>query len=121
MKSTEFIIEGDDKNINDVQVNHPEVYQFIVGVVGSMALNKQSMVSTYDTPGQHHVIIRIQPAAGLRNTAAGLAAEGHKTWSMDDMIQGATDGFKYRITDDHQRNPGNITERWQFILPTDAE
>ena len=93
MKSSEFIVEGDDKNINDVQVNHPEIYEFMVGVVGSMALNKQSYVSTYDTPGKHHVIIRIQPSAGLENTSRGLSAAGHMHQSMFDMIQGAGDGF----------------------------
>ena len=119
MKSKEFITEGDDRNINDVQKNHPEVYEFLVGVIGSMALAKQSTVSTFNVSNEHHVIIRIQPSAGLENTKRALSAEGHRYEYMEDMIQGKGDGFRYKVSNDSSRSSsrGNITEKWQFILP----
>lgn len=116
MKSNEFIIEGDDKNINDVQVNHPEVYAFLVKITGSMALNKQSTVEAVDSASSHIVIIKIKPSAGMGNTKLGLEDAGIPFESFaSGGIAGETSEFKFQVDDDNVR--GNRTETWRFFLP----
>ena len=121
MKSKEFINEGDDKNIDDVQANHPQVYRFMVERVGYMALNKQSSVEAYNTAGNHMVVVKIQPSAGLGNLAAGLDADGvdFKTMKIpgagNKMLQGSKGAMQWTVTCDNVR--GNKTETWRFSLP----
>ena len=116
MKSKEFIIEGDDKNINDVQVNHPEIYKFLVNQVGSMALEKQATVEAVDSASSHIVVIKIKPGAGMRNVTVGLENAGIPFESFaSGGIAGETTEFKFQVADDNVR--GNRTETWRFFLP----
>lgn len=124
MKSKEFLNESDDKNIDDVQANHPEIYRFMIERVGYMALGKQSTVEAYNTTNSHMVVIKIKPSAGLGNTKAGLAAKGIEYESTkspfasdnrSEILTGTIGEMHWTVSDDNMR--GNITETWRFSLP----
>ena len=69
----EDIKEGDDKNMDDVKENHPEVYNFLKKLLGYMALDKNSTVSTHTSKsGVHEVRITIQPSADPGNLQLSL-------------------------------------------------
>ena len=122
MKSSEFLVEGDDKNMNDVQVNHPEVYKFLLNLAGRLALEKQSKVETVNTASSHMVIISIQPTAGLSNTRAALENEGIPyeyivSAGAGEILSGSFNDIEWNVSDDGRR--GNITETWRFAVPYD--
>jgi len=119
MKSTEFITEGNDQSAPDVKVNHPEIHQFLLGFVGSMALER-SHVESYNTASSHMVVIKIKPSAGLGNTRAALQTQGIEyeevnSPSVGEILKGSFDGIEWNVSDDGRR--GNITEKWLFALP----
>ncbi len=126
MKSSEFLAEGDDKNIADVQANHPEIYKFLVSIVGWPALVEHGKVETYNTGGNHMVVISIQPSAGLGNTEAALEqasipykkSGGSLTTGGDTILSGGVgDDTNWNVKARGTR--GNIEEIWRFGVPLD--
>lgn len=121
MKSSQFLNEGDDKNIDDVQANHLVIYRFMVERLGYMALNKQSTVEAYNTANSHMVVIKIKPSAGLGNTKAGLESDGVAYESMkspmdgSEVLSGVKGALHWTVSNDNVR--GNSTATWRFAMP----
>ena len=122
MKSKQFLGEGDDKTVDDVKQNHPEIYDFFKKVGVWMAFDRYGQVEAYNTANSHMVVIKIKPSAGLENTKAvmkdaGIIAFETMTNPMNgrEVISGSDDGLHWTVTDDGQR--GNITATWRFALP----
>ena len=124
MKATEFITDGDDKNPGDVKANHPEIYNFMKKLMGSMALDR-GKVETYNTAGSHYVIVTVQPTAGFQNTLSAFRSIRDVDYEVRDgagassMIVGTFDDIKFAIS--QQGQPGNLKELWRFALPHKGE
>jgi len=119
MKSTDFIVESDDKTPEDVKQNHPEVYEFLKSLMGFMALDRTS-VETYNTASSHMVVIKVKPSAGIGNTRAALQNQGIEyeevnSPSVGEILKGSFNGIEWNVSDDGRS--GNITEKWLFALP----
>jgi len=120
MKSTEFIFEGDDKTVDDVKKNHPEIYEFFKATGAWMAFDRYGKVEAYNTAGSHMVVVKIQPSAGLENTKlnikdAGMKSEVINSPSVGKVLSGSFNDVEWNVSDDGRR--GNITETWRFALP----
>lgn len=122
MKSTEFLNEGDDKTVDDVKQNHPEIYDFFKKVGVWMAFDRYGQVEAYNTAHSHMVVIKIKPSAGLGNIEASLKANGieYETMSgvtMDGgtILTGTINEMRWSVGSDETR--GNITATWRFALP----
>ena len=119
MRINEF---GNDKghpSIQDVQKDHPEIYEFMRRVIGSTSLEQQTIVDMFDMSSSHHVVLVIKPALDL--DATGMMLERLKVkyertqMASGDMLSGTLPFANFRVTtgDDW----GSKTEKWDFEIP----
>jgi hypothetical protein len=121
MKSTEFINEGDDKSIADVQEKHPDVYAFLDGVIGTRVLKQATDVSAYNTANSHMVLVSVRPSNGLQKTKIALQQAGMTYKVMKNpingnaVISGSVGKMHWSVIE--SGNSGNFTQQWRFALP----
>lgn len=120
MRINEFGNDQGHPTIEDVQKDHPEIYKFMRGVIGYMALEQQTVVEMYDSVGVHHVVLSIKPALSLNSTEMLLQRDKvkYERTSMRDGIGDAIAGTlpfaNFYITNDSRF--GNATEQWNFEI-----
>jgi len=114
-RNSNSVSEGNDTSPSDVEQNHPEVYKFVKSITGPYSI-RDATVESFDLGNTHHVVISIQPSAGLGNTRSVMQGLGIKIG--ENGYGDATGSFgdvKYEIRD--EKHPGNIKEIWTFQMP----
>ena len=75
MRANEFIKEGVDTSPEDVQQNHPEIYDFVSKITGPYA-PESAKVNSFDLGNKHFVVLEMGPSASLDNTRAVMKSKG---------------------------------------------
>lgn len=125
MKSREFTTEGNDRTVNDVKTNHPEIYSFFKEIGSWMTFDQNTKkVDSYDTDNSHMVQIVMGPTAGMGNIEANLKAAGLGYERMKNpmgagiVLSGNVGDMHWSVKDDDRR--GNITASWNFTFPRES-
>jgi len=113
MESLDNINEGVDRSPEDLQNNHPDIYEFITDITGPYSI-QTAKVHSFDLGGAHHVYVELQPTAGIANTKAVMDGMNIAYTEKGNGITGNANNFVFNIKDDGQR--GNITETWGFVI-----
>ena len=113
MESLNGISEGVDRSPEDLQNNHLNIYEFITDITGPYSI-ETAKVTSFDFGDSHHVIVKLQPSAGIENTKAVMDSKNIQYTEQSNNIVGRTNDFEFNISDDNMR--GNITETWEFII-----
>ena len=115
----ESVNEGDDKSPEDLQQNHPDVYEFLVSILGPYSV-RDGKVDAFDLGNDHYVVLKVKPSASLSNTIAMLNEKGVEYNQLTDTsLEGNVNDTNFSVR--QELTFGNNTQVWQFKLPKAVE